>query len=388
LQRLYTEEYCREILHAFDQGFCIIEVLFDEHGTANDYRFVEVNSAFERQTGLTSAAGRRMRELAPAHEEHWFRVYGEVVRSGKAVRFQQEAAALDRWYDVYAFRVGDPSERHVAVLFSDITAKKQAEQSLEAARRDAERANRAKDEFLAMLGHELRNPLAPMLTALQLLRLRGHESREQEVLERQVKHLTRLVDDLLDVSRIARGQLDLKRQPIEVREIVLDAMELAGPLLEHRQHLVDVQVPRRGAGIDADHGRMAQVVANLLTNAAKYSEPGSRIVVRGGRDGGVVRISVTDEGIGLVPEMLEAVFDPFVQQPQSLERAAGGLGLGLAIVRNIVSAHGGTVRAESGGIGQGAAFIIDLPAIDAPPPADAGGGADRLRTRGTPAARP
>jgi len=366
VQTLYTEEYCRELFHAFDQGFCTIEVLFDENAKAIDYRFLELNAAFEQQTGLHDAVGRRMRDLAPAHEEHWFRIYGGVAVSGKAVRFEQEAAALGRWYDVYAFRVGEPGLHRVAILFSDITARKRAELGLQVARGEAERASRAKDEFLAMLGHELRNPLAPMLTALQLMRLRGQHSSEQDVLERQVKHLARMVDDLLDVSRITRGKIELKRQPTEIRDIVLSAMELAGPLLEQRQDLVDVQVPQRGAGIHADRGRMAQVVANLLTNAAKYSEIGSRIAVRGQRDRDVVRISVTDEGIGLPADMLETVFEPFVQQSQSLERAAGGLGLGLAIVRNIVTAHGGTVRAESGGLGQGARFIIELPAIDVP----------------------
>ena len=364
MQTLYTDEYCRELFLAFDQGFCAIEVLFDESGRAVDYRFLEVNAAFERQTGLHAATGRRMRELAPAHEEHWFRIYGDVAVTGAAVRFEQEAAALNRWYDVYAFRVGDPLLRHVAVLFNDISARKRAELELEAARREAERASHAKDEFLAMLGHELRSPLAPMLTALQLMRLRGQHSREQDVLERQVEHLSRMVEDLLDVSRISRGQIELKREPVEIREVVLMAMELAGPRLEQRRNLVDVQVPESGAGIDADRGRMAQVVANLLTNAAKYSDAGSRILIRGERDAEVVRITVRDEGMGIAPDMLDRVFEPFVQQPQSLDRAAGGLGLGLAIVRNVVAAHGGTVRAESAGLGRGAAFVIELSAVD------------------------
>ena len=203
--------------------------------------------------------------------------------SGLSVRFEQEAAALKRWYDVYAFRVGEPHLHRVAVMFSDITERKQAELGMARARAEAETANRAKDEFLAMLGHELRNPLAPMLTALQLMRLRGHQSREQEVLERQVRHLAGMVDDLLDVSRITRGRLELKRQPIELRDIILSAMELAGPLLEERRNLVDLEVPQEGAGIHGDRARMAQVVSNLLTNAAKYSEPGSHILVRGGR---------------------------------------------------------------------------------------------------------
>jgi signal transduction histidine kinase/CheY-like chemotaxis protein len=364
LHTLYTEEYSRELFNAFDQGFCTIEVLFDRDGTPSDYRFVEVNAAFVHQTGLHDVVGCRMRDLAPAHEAHWFEIYGQVALTGLSVRFEHEAAALDRWYDVYAFRVGDPRLHHVAVMFSDISARKRAELGMAAARVEAEKANRAKDEFLAMLGHELRNPLAPMLTALQLLRLRGHHSREQEVLERQVRHLAGMVDDLLDVSRITRGKLDLKCQPIELCPIVVSAMELAGPLLEERRNLVDLDVPQEGAGVNGDPARLAQVVSNLLTNAAKYSEPGSRILVRVGRCGDFVRISVRDEGSGLDPAMIDAVFEPFVQLPQSIERAAGGLGLGLTIVRNIVAAHGGTVRAESKGIGQGTELIVELHAAD------------------------
>ncbi len=140
-------------------------------------------------------------------------------------------------------------------------------------------------------------------------------------------------------------------------------MELAGPLLERRQNHVDIGVPRRGAGIDADLARMAQVISNLLTNAAKYSEPRSRIVIRGERDGDVVRLTVSDEGIGIPREMLGSIFEAFVQQPQSVERETGGLGLGLAIVRSLVAAHGGTVRANSQGVNRGSDFIVELPAV-------------------------
>ena len=329
VQTLYTDEYCRHLFDALDQGFCTIEVLFDETGAPADYRFLEVNAAFERHTGLREAVGRTMRELASTHEEHWFKIYGQVALTGTPVRFEQEARALHRWYDVYAFRVGDATLRQVGILFSDITARKSAELALQAARKQAEEANRAKDEFLAMLGHELRNPLAPMLTALQLMRLKGQHSREQDVLERQVQHLRRMVDDLLDVSRITRGTMELRRRPIEHYEVVLTATELAGPLLEQRQDFVDVQVPQNGALVDVDHARMSQVVTNLLTNAAKYSPAGCRLLVRGRRDGDVVTLTVKDEGIGIATHMLDRVFEPFVQEPQTIDRAGGGTGPGL-----------------------------------------------------------
>ena len=235
---------------------------------------------------------------------------------------------------------------------------------LERAIRKQELAARAKDEFLAMLGHELRNPLAPMMTALQLMRLRGVESREQEILDRQVNHLARLVDDLLDVSRIAQGRIELRKRPVELSQIVISAIEVASPLLEQRQQRLNVQVPSDGLLIEADPERMAQVLGNLVTNASKYSDPRSRIFVTASRQGTSIRCSVKDEGIGIAPEMLDGIFDPFVQQPESLERSRGGLGLGLAIVRSLVAQHGGVVRAESAGPGRGSEFIVELPALE------------------------
>ena len=376
-----SDTHYRALFNAIDQGFCVIEMLFDEHGTPVDYRFVETNAAFEAQTGLRDVTGRRVRELAPSLEEHWFRIYGDVARTGTPHRFEQEAAALGRWYDVYAFRIDIPERRRVAVLFQDITARKRAEFALHAgedalrrseaehaaARREAEDANRAKDRFLAMVGHELRNPLAAMLTALQLLRLRRGKSPEHDVLERQVKLLSRIAEDLLDASRITRGIVELRREPVELCVVVLRAMELAGPLLEQQQDYVEVDVPLTGAVVNVDRDRLAQVAANLLTNAAKYSNRGSRIAVRGSRRGDVVQLRVEDEGFGLRPEALDTIFEPFRQEPQSMEHAHGGLGLGLAIVRKLVEAHGGTVRAESAGVGRGSQFIIELPAVDSLP---------------------
>jgi PAS domain S-box-containing protein len=356
------DENCYQLFDALDQGFCTIEVLFEADGTPSDYRFIDVNDSFEQQTGLRDAVGRRMRELAPAHEEHWFRIYGSVAQTGAPQRFEHEAAALGRWYDVYAFRVGQPELHHVAILFRDITDRKRAEGARDAAQAEAERANHAKDAFVAKLAHELRTPLAPMLTAIQLMRLRGSPSREQEVLVRQVRHLERMVEDLLDVTRLNRGKLILDRKPTELCQVVLLAMELAGPRLE--KHYVDVRVPSTGAAVDVDRERMAQALSNLLTNAAKYSDPASHIVVTGCRNADAIRISVKDQGIGLAADTLQRIFEPFVQQPQAVERAQGGLGLGLAIVRDIVAAHGGVVRAESGGENHGSEFIIELPAMD------------------------
>lgn len=236
--------------------------------------------------------------------------------------------------------------------------------TLERALRLQERVTRAKDDFLAMLGHELRNPLAPMTMALQLMKLRGVEFREREILERQVNHLTRLVDDLLDISRIERGRVELRKRPVEFSQPVIRAIEVVSPLIEQRQQKLDIQVPLEGLLVDGDPDRLAQVLSNLLTNASKYSDPRSQIRIEACRSSGNVRCTVKDTGIGIAPEMLEGIFDPFVQQPEAVDRSRGGLGLGLAIVRSLVVMHGGSVRAASDGLGHGSEFTVQLPALE------------------------
>ena len=255
----------------------------------------------------------------------------------------------------------------VLVVASDVTAQVAARQTLQHAHAEAHRANQAKDEFLAMLGHELRNPLAPIQTALQVMRLRGDDSAEAEraIIQRQVSHLTRLVDDLLDVSRITRGKVELKRAPVELSEIVVKAIETSSPLLEQREHRLEIDVPRHGLVVDADQVRLAQVIANLVNNAAKYTPPGGHIEVAARRDGPDVVLTVRDNGIGIGPELLPDVFDLFVQGRQMLDRSHGGLGLGLAIVRSLVERHDGTVSARSAGEGGGAEFQVRLPAAEA-----------------------
>lgn len=243
--------------------------------------------------------------------------------------------------------------------------------ALDRARAEAERATRVKDEFLAMLGHELRNPLAPIVTALQILRMEGVNTRAQEVLERQVAHVLRLVDDLLDVSRITSGKIELRKEPIELASVVTRALEMARPLLERRRNRLTIDVQERGLIVDGDPARLAQVVSNLVTNAAKYSDEDSAITVRASREGENVHLSVIDEGIGIAEAYIDRVFDQFVQVPQGMDRAAGGLGLGLAIVRSLVERHGGTVRAQSRGHGCGSTFIVELPLSSASMRSDA-----------------
>ncbi len=283
------------------------------------------------------------------------------AHAGEEARFEGLAAGADD-YIVKPFSAHELEARVEArLLRARLRAVEMTE--LVRARHEAEVANRTKDEFLAMLGHELRNPLAPILTALQLLRLRGVAAAENEcrVIERQVKHLVTLVDDLLDVSRLTRGKLHLERRRVELSAVVAQAIETASPLLERNRHQLTVEVPRDGLAVDGDQHRLVQVVANLLANAAKYTDPGGRIFVTGTRQRNEAVLTVRDTGIGISAEMLPKVFDLFVQTPQALDRSHGGLGLGLALARGLIDMHQGTVEARSDGPGTGAELIIRLP---------------------------
>jgi signal transduction histidine kinase/ActR/RegA family two-component response regulator len=269
------------------------------------------------------------------------------LSSSTVTEVRQLSAALDRSALLLETRERERNE-HI----------EQAEQ----ARRDAETADRAKDDFLAMLGHELRNPLAPALTALHLVRHRHPEiaAREHEIIERQINHMARLVDDLLDVSRLRRQVISLRHETFPLRDAIERAVEMTAPLYAERRHELAIRMPERVA-IVGDPVRMAQVFANLLTNAAKYTEPGGHVVVSGRLEGETVVIECQDDGIGMSAELLPRVFDLFVQGERGLDRRQGGLGLGLALSRALVERHGGAIDAKSDGRGRGSTFTVRLP---------------------------
>jgi PAS domain S-box-containing protein len=247
-----------------------------------------------------------------------------------------------------------------ARLYSEL---REHEDQLEKAIERAYLADRRKDEFLAMLGHELRNPLAPITTALELMSLKsgGMFEKERGVIRRQVDHLSRLIDDLLDMSRITSGKIQLAREVVEVGGVVAQAIEMASPLLEKRGRRLSIDVPAEGLLVDADPMRLAQVFQNLLTNAAKYSEPTSPIEISARREGAQAVVEVRDHGIGISPELLPRVFELFVQGERTIERAEGGLGIGLAIAKSLCELHGGTIDARSDGARRGSAFTVRLP---------------------------
>jgi len=242
-------------------------------------------------------------------------------------------------------------------LYSEVAERARIEQALQ-------EADRNKDEFLAMLAHELRNPLAPMLNALQLMRLAPSAAQvqwAQDVMQRQLAQLTRLVDDLLDVSRITRGMITLTREPLEVATLIARAVETVQPLLEERDHRLTLQVPPETLRVNGDTTRLVQALSNVLGNAAKYTERGGCIELRCSREGADVEIGVRDNGVGISPELLPRIFDLFTQLDRRTDHVAGGLGIGLALVRRLVEMHGGAVTAHSAGLGAGSEFVIRLP---------------------------
>ncbi|HEV2011256.1 MAG TPA: ATP-binding protein [Candidatus Limnocylindria bacterium] len=260
-------------------------------------------------------------------------------------------------------------QQKAAALETEVVHRRALEQELNAKVEQLADIDRRKDEFLAMLGHELRNPLAPVSAALEVMRLRADDpqriGKAREVVERQIAQMTRLVDDLLDVSRITRGQIELRDESVALAALVERAVEVARPLIEERGHRLSVDLPEPPVVFRGDHSRLEQVLANLLSNAAKYTDVGGRIWLRAAVDGDGLVISVRDNGEGLTPDLRDRVFDLFVQGPDTRSMARGGLGLGLTLVRQLVQLHGGAIEALSDGPGRGSEFVMRLPYVPA-----------------------
>ncbi|HYX18132.1 MAG TPA: ATP-binding protein [Nostoc sp.] len=497
-----SEERYRTLFESIDEGFCVIEMLFDENDTPNDYRFLEINPSFEKQSGLKDVQGKRMRELAPNHEKHWFEIYGKVAIMGEPIRFENRAVALQRWFDVYAFRIGQPQQRQVAILFKDISDRKLAEVALQeseelkqrildsshdcikvltldgrvlylnkgglhlleiddpasflnaewisfwqgedrekakaaiatakignvgqfqgycptakgkpkwwdvivtsvrnasgiiaqllvvsrditkqkqaeaereqlflreqAAREQAQTANRIKDEFLAVLSHELRSPLNPILGWSRLLRNGTLDPAKTaialETIERNAKLQAQLIEDLLDVSRILSGKLNLQMAPVNLVSTIEAAIETVRLAAEAKSIEIQRVFDPNIGQILGDYARLQQVFWNLLTNAVKFSSIGGRVEIRLECRDSQAQITVSDTGKGINPDFLPYVFESFRQADATTTRKFGGLGLGLAIVRHLVELHGGTVQVDSAGEGQGAIFNVRFPLMKA-----------------------
>jgi PAS domain S-box-containing protein len=355
-----SESRHRGVLTNMDEGF----VLFD-----GDFRILEINQAATRLVGLPreELIGRDHWERFPGTlDSEVGRIYRRVLADGQPGSLEhlyQFEDGRSCWFELRAFAVGTG----FAVLFRDVTERRQMMDALQ-------QADRRKDEFLAMLAHELRNPLAPIRTAAHVLRRFGGASSPldgaSEVIERQVGHLTRLVDDLLDVSRVTRGQVTLRREPVDLQQAVAAAVEQTRGLVQSRGHRLRTSTDAGPLVVSGDHHRLVQVFSNLLSNAAKYTPHGGAIELRLGREDDHVWVRVTDDGIGISGELLPHVFELFTQGDRTPDRGQGGLGIGLALVRSMVELHGGQVHAASGGPGCGSEFTVRLPLLRAaePPP--------------------
>ena len=501
-----SEERYRDLFDSLMEGYCLIEMIYDDGGRAIDYRFLEMNPAFESQTGLKDAKGRTIRELTPEIEASWIEMFAKVAETGESVRFDAGVAALSRRFDVQGFRVDHDGSNKVAIVFNDITERTATEKALQESderyraassavsdvvwtnnadglmvgeqrgwahftgqsreeykgygwsnavhpedaqptidawsravaekrrfvfehrirrrdgewrlcsiravpilnvdrtirewvgvhaditdrKRDEERlrslaaelseSSHRKDEFIATLAHELRNPLAPIRNGLQLIKMAAGQpatiEQARSMMERQLTQMVRLVDDLMDVSRINLGKLELRKERLPLSTVLNSALETSRPLIEQMGHALTVAIPDQALIVDADMTRLAQAFLNLLNNAAKYSDPGGHIRVNVDVQGGEVVVAVTDTGIGMDADHLSRIFGMFTQIGGALDRAQGGLGIGLTLVKRLVDLHGGTVVAKSDGLGMGSEFVVRLPRVLESPEPDVPGAGD------------
>ncbi|QIF00213.1 PAS domain-containing protein [Roseimicrobium sp. ORNL1] len=370
-----SEARYRSLFESIDEGFCVIEMLYDDQQRPVDYRFIEVNPAFEKQAGMQDVVGKRMLEFVSSIEEHWLENYDRVVKTGQSNRFAAEYKGLDRWFDVYAFRIGDTGDTRLAVLFNDITERKMAEDVLRASEERARAASAAKDAFLAQLSHELRTPLTPVLMTAATLRddpsINDHGREAFAMIERFINLEARLIDDLLDITRVTQGKLALRFEVCDIHHILTQAIEIIRDGAREKGITLQADLKARRTAFLGDAARLQQVFWNILQNAVKYSSGGTVVHITT-RDTsashadaaprGIV-IEVSDTGMGFDPAEGEKLFQPFHQADAA---KGAGLGLGLAIARAIVEQHSGSIVGTSEGEGCGAKFVVELPTI-APP---------------------
>ncbi|SIO47501.1 PAS domain S-box-containing protein [Bradyrhizobium erythrophlei] len=368
-----SEQNYRMLFESIDEGFCTIEVLFDENEKPVDYRFLQISPSFERQTGIKNATGRRMREIAPQHEEHWFEIYGRIALTGEPMRFENEAKQLGRWYDVYAFRVEDPKRRRVGILFNDITERKRAE----AEARDSERRYREAQaelahvtrvttlgELTASIAHEVNQPLAAVVAnAEACLRWLDRATPDLNAARRSVKWV---IDDgnraseVIGRVRALANKTSLEKMPLDVSDVVRETIPLVQSELIVHQVSLRMELAPALPMILGDRVQLQQVIINLVMNGAEAMQsvtdrPRELVIRSRQNETQQVLVSVADCGVGISAENADRLFNAFFTTKSS------GMGMGLSICRSIMEAHGGRLWATAN-VPQGATFHFTLPA--------------------------
>ena len=379
LAQRYREEENERLVTLFEQAPGIIAVL-----RGPEHVFEITNRSYLQLVGHRALVGKTARDALPEVQgQGFFELLDHVYRTGQPfvghavpLRVQRDPnAPLEERFIDFVYQPIHDQHGKVSGIFvegSDVTARKRIEDELRA-------ANRQKDQFLAMLAHELRNPLAPITTAAQLLQ-RGQMDapgiqRASDIIARQAQHMTSLVNDLLDVSRVTRGLVTISKEALEMREIVHEAVEQVRPLIDARGHALQCEIAASPLRVEGDRTRLIQVVSNILNNAAKYTAAGGSLVLSARIESGLVRVAVRDNGQGIDPPILPYIFDLFIQAERTPDRSQGGLGLGLALVKSLAVLHGGRVEAHSAGLGKGSEFVVYLPCLAeapevSPPPLD------------------
>jgi PAS domain S-box-containing protein len=360
-----SEKRYRSLFASIDEGFCIVKLVFDKEGKVADYRFLEVNPAFARQTGLENAQGKTIRQLLPDIDEHWFDVYGAVSLTGEAIKLERFSEALGRWYEVYAFRIDEAEKDQIAILFKDISPRKHAESKLNETIALAESASQAKSEFLTNMSHELRTPLNSILGFAQLMQagVPSPSPKQTQSLDHIIKagwYLLRLINETLDLSVIESGVAPTFLEVVNIAEVVQECEELMRPLAQERQIVIDHQSVNPHLSAYADQTRVKQIIINLFSNAIKYGEKGSVVRVTCGQQRvGFVHLAVIDAGPGLSESEMKLLFMPF-QRLNKTAATVSGTGIGLAMCKRLTELMHGTIGVESN-VGQGCAFWIELP---------------------------
>lgn len=345
-----------------DEGYCIIQILYNAHGDAVDWRFLEVNPAFERHNGLSNATGKTMLDLAPDIETKWIKTYNRVAKTGESIRFEEDSDALGRVFDLYAFPIGEKKDRKVAVLFTDITLRRKYENDLRQSEALAKKALALRDNFIALASHELKTPLTSMMIYAELakkgLKDAGDKTNLYHVsrMYDQIKRLTVLVSHLLDAEMIAEGGLQLNLQQFMLGQLINERVDIIRQTCKHK-FLVELESTPSFHG---DRDRIDQVLMNLLSNAVKFSEDTSAITVRCQNQQDFIKVSIQDQGCGIAEEHQSKIFDRFYRVSGNMMDTYPGTGLGLYISAQIIYRHKGQISVESK-VGQGSVFNFLLP---------------------------